>query len=232
MAAALAVAGALASCAGAARAQACTPSEASPARDAAGRSRHAGGARWYTNNEPITVHGARFVKYGLPRVVAAGLLEAVGEYDGVPVYVETGAAFSEVLYVPVGARCEVQPYQSMTGFHVVRAGPARPAGTPPALLDVTGCPRGADLYLFPSAELGSRPDWRAKLRHDSARYLGIAMAHRVVILTAEPRPYEVVLRWGGRAWRFPLVATPGHTVEVHARPPSLVSCTVPDYPVM
>jgi len=73
---------------------------------------NAQGADWYVNNAPITFNGNRYVKYGLPRVLGVGDVNNVGSYENVPVFAEPSAATPpEVIYVPVGSRCEFQPYQ-------------------------------------------------------------------------------------------------------------------------
>lgn len=203
-----------------------------PAHDSAGRSRYAENARWYLDNEVITVHDRRYVKYGLPRAVEPGGLELIGDHEGVPLYVETGVAEVYVVFVLANERCEVQPYEANRALVVVRPDSTPPPpGTAPAVVGITGCPRGAGLYLFPAAELGGSR-WRAKLRRGSARYLGVARQVTALVLTDRPRPYEAVLQWQGRAWRFPLEVAPGRHAEVRARPPSLITCIVPSYPVM
>jgi len=201
----------------------CHLPNAYPAADAAGRPRHAEGAGWYVNNEVVTVFGRSYVKYGLPRSVEPGELTWIGEHEGVPVYVETGKAEVYVIYVLANARCEVQPYEAHRALFVVRPdSAAAPSATAPAELGITGCPRGADLYLFPAAELAG-PRWRAKLRRDSTRYLGVAREVAVLVLTQRVRAYDVVLQWRGRAWRFPVEAAPSRRAEVHARPPAPIS---------
>jgi hypothetical protein len=73
---------------------------------------YAAGSTWYINNEPITVNGRRYVKYGLPRVLGANEVSRTADFNGVPVFAETGATgATEVLYVPVRPGCEFQPYQ-------------------------------------------------------------------------------------------------------------------------
>lgn len=73
---------------------------------------YAMGMTWFINNEPITVNGRRYVKYGLPRVLGVSEVARAGEYMGVPVFAEAGAAgMTEVLYLPVRPGCEFQPYQ-------------------------------------------------------------------------------------------------------------------------
>jgi hypothetical protein len=71
------------------------------------------GKPFYVNNEPVTLNGKTFVKYGLPRVLTAGELkpEPLGFKDGVPFYVAKETYGAEVAYLltqPVG--CEFQPY--------------------------------------------------------------------------------------------------------------------------
>ncbi|HEX9937849.1 MAG TPA: hypothetical protein VGB15_12030 [Longimicrobium sp.] len=74
---------------------------------------NAASATWYINNEPITFNGRRYVKYGLPRVLGATDVNNVGNVQGVAAFAEpsANAEAPEVIYVPVGSRCEFQPYQ-------------------------------------------------------------------------------------------------------------------------
>ncbi|HST61733.1 MAG TPA: hypothetical protein VLK84_23740 [Longimicrobium sp.] len=73
---------------------------------------YAAGMTWFINNEPITVNGRRYVKYGLPRVLGVSEVARTGDYMGVPVFAEAGATgATEVLYLPVRPGCEFQPYQ-------------------------------------------------------------------------------------------------------------------------
>jgi hypothetical protein len=73
---------------------------------------YAAGATWYINNEPITVNGRRYVRYGLPRVLGVNEVTRSADYMGVTVFSEAGAQGTpEVLYIPVRPGCEFQPYQ-------------------------------------------------------------------------------------------------------------------------
>jgi hypothetical protein len=73
---------------------------------------YAAGMTWFINNEPITVMGRRYVKYGLPRVLGVNEVARMGDYMGVPVFAEAGATgATEVIYLPVRPGCEFQPYQ-------------------------------------------------------------------------------------------------------------------------
>jgi hypothetical protein len=82
---------------------------------------YAAGATWFINNEPVMVMGRRYVKYGLPRVLGVNEVTRVGEYQGVSVFAETGATGTpEVLYLPVRAGCEFQPYQTEIKAGAVR----------------------------------------------------------------------------------------------------------------
>jgi hypothetical protein len=86
-----------------------------------GMTGYAAGASWFINNEPVMVMGRRYVKYGLPRVLGVNEVTRVGEYQGVSVFAETGATGTpEVLYVPVRAGCEFQPYQTEIKAGAVR----------------------------------------------------------------------------------------------------------------
>ncbi len=73
---------------------------------------YAAGAPWFINNEPVTVMGRRYVRYGLPRVLGINDVSRVADYQGIPVFAEAGMTGTpEVLYVPVRPGCEFQPYQ-------------------------------------------------------------------------------------------------------------------------
>ena len=73
---------------------------------------YAAGATWFINNEPITVMGRRYVRYGLPRVLGVNEVRRMGDFQGIPVFAEAGMTGTpEVLYVPVRPGCEFQPYQ-------------------------------------------------------------------------------------------------------------------------
>lgn len=87
---------------------------------AAGAAPYASGAAWYVQNELITVGGRRFVKFGTPRVLGVNDVVRAGEYQGIPVFAEAGAARTEVLYVPVRPGCEFQPYQTDVKVGAVR----------------------------------------------------------------------------------------------------------------
>lgn len=73
-------------------------------------------ATWFINNEAVPFNGAKFVKYGLPRVLAPMEITKTGAYKGVGVYTESGMTEAElktveVIYIPVRSGCEFQPYQ-------------------------------------------------------------------------------------------------------------------------
>ena len=68
---------------------------------------------WYRDSDPITFEGRRYVKYGLPRVLALDEVEFAGEHDGLAVV--TGGTLpgqsAPTLFVLTGpASCEFQPY--------------------------------------------------------------------------------------------------------------------------
>jgi len=68
---------------------------------------------WYINNEAVPYKGAKFVKYGLPRVLGSTEVTRSGEHGGVGIYTEAGLPDDqvEVIYIPVRSGCEFQPYQ-------------------------------------------------------------------------------------------------------------------------
>ncbi|HEV2735709.1 MAG TPA: hypothetical protein VGV85_12765, partial [Longimicrobiaceae bacterium] len=73
---------------------------------------YAGGATWYINNEPITINGRRYVRFGLPRVVSPTDVTRTGEYQGVGVFTDASATGTpDVIYIPVRPGCEFQPFQ-------------------------------------------------------------------------------------------------------------------------
>lgn len=74
--------------------------------------RHGRSRSWYVNNEPITVRGRGYVKYGLPRVLGLDEVVWFAEHDGLAVAAEAGVPRPEVVYVLVDpAGCGFQPYQ-------------------------------------------------------------------------------------------------------------------------
>jgi hypothetical protein len=78
-------------------------------------------ARWFVEGTLLYLGRHTYVKYGLPLVVDANLLQRFGSVGVVPVFVEPAASRPpEVLYVPVRPGCEFQPYQ-----YEVKAGGVR-----------------------------------------------------------------------------------------------------------
>lgn len=70
---------------------------------------------WYVNSESIDYdpENVCFVRYGLPRVVELDSVARLGSWRGVPVFRErSNTATPMVIYVPVRAGCELQPYQT------------------------------------------------------------------------------------------------------------------------
>ena len=73
---------------------------------------YAAAASWYINNEPITVNGQAYIKYGLPRILAINEIEKTSSFQTIGVYTERGTkGVAEVIYIPVKPGCEFQPYQ-------------------------------------------------------------------------------------------------------------------------
>lgn len=68
-------------------------------------------AGWYVNNEAIIFRGMRYIRYGLPRVLAIDEIERAGEYGGVPIFIEAGDTTSvPILYLPSRPGCEFAPF--------------------------------------------------------------------------------------------------------------------------
>ena len=83
------------------------------------------------------------------------------------------------------------------------------------------------MFLFPAAEIAADPAWRSKLAVRGPYHLGAAYYHHVVVFSATPQPYDVVLAYRGRAWRYRIDAIPGRETRVDARPPQMADCKVP-----
>jgi hypothetical protein len=82
---------------------------------------YASGAPWFIANEPIVASGRRFVKYGLPRTIAASDLRRAGDYQGIPLFAARNSAGEpEVLFVPIRSGCEFQVYQTEVNTGAVR----------------------------------------------------------------------------------------------------------------
>lgn len=77
-------------------------------------------ARWYADNEPITVNRSRYIKYGLPRVLGPTDVVPAGSYQGVTLFAEPAEPPArgtrvDVYYLPVTPDCQFQPYQGGHG---------------------------------------------------------------------------------------------------------------------
>jgi len=77
-----------------------------------GTQAYAAGRTWFVQGEPLTVLNRRYVRFGLTRVIQPAELSRVAEHMGVPIFAPVGQTTApDVIYVPVGPRCEFQPYQ-------------------------------------------------------------------------------------------------------------------------
>jgi hypothetical protein len=76
-------------------------------------STYAGNASWYLETAPISVAGARYVKYGLPRVLRTADVVPVATFRGVTVFAEPAASRDrpDVVYLPTRPGCEFQAYE-------------------------------------------------------------------------------------------------------------------------
>ncbi|HVV83742.1 MAG TPA: hypothetical protein VHE35_11790 [Kofleriaceae bacterium] len=89
------------------------------ADDCPGDADGAAAKSWYIDAQPLTLYGARYEKYGLPRVLGAGDVKRGAVTDGIAVFVVPGTPSPpDVVYVPVHAGCEFQPYQ-LAGYPAV-----------------------------------------------------------------------------------------------------------------
>ena len=72
---------------------------------------------FFIQDGPVSFGDRRYIRFGLPRVIAPGDLARVGEFHGVPVFAEAGApAGLELVYLPVRPGCEFQPYRMESGL--------------------------------------------------------------------------------------------------------------------
>ena len=74
------------------------------------------GRDWFVGNEEITVNGATYAKWGLPRVYGFDELAHLAEYDSVGVFRdagddEAGQTPDSVFVMLRPAGCELQPYR-------------------------------------------------------------------------------------------------------------------------
>ena len=75
------------------------------------------GRDWYRTDAQITVEGLGWVKFGTSTTFPMDQLQRIGEYDGVPVYVRTGATapYTEI-YLPLCAPANTyQTYRPVEG---------------------------------------------------------------------------------------------------------------------
>ena len=67
---------------------------------------------FFVQDRPVCFQNREYVRFGLSRIVTPADLNRVGEFQGVPVFAETGApARPGVVYLPVRPGCEFQPCQ-------------------------------------------------------------------------------------------------------------------------
>ena len=72
---------------------------------------------FFIQDGPVSFGDRRYIRFGLPQVIAPGELARVGEFQGVPVFTEAGAsARPELVYLPVRPGCEFQPYRIESGL--------------------------------------------------------------------------------------------------------------------
>jgi hypothetical protein len=82
---------------------------------------YAGTQRWFVDGEAVRFGGRRWVKFGLTQPLTQTEAVRVGEYRGVPVYrTHDKSAPTDVLYLPVTAGCEFQPFRMMEDVARVR----------------------------------------------------------------------------------------------------------------
>jgi hypothetical protein len=81
---------------------------------------YAAETQWYRDAEPIAFGDRRWIRFGLARELDPDELRRVGEYREVPVFIREETV--EVIYLPVGQRCEFQPYQPEVEVREVRGG--------------------------------------------------------------------------------------------------------------
>jgi hypothetical protein len=74
---------------------------------------------WLTLGEPVLIGETEYRPFGLSRNVQPGELDFAGSTGGADYYVAGGeAAPPAVIYFPVGAACELQPYRSVETIRV------------------------------------------------------------------------------------------------------------------
>ena len=84
---------------------------------------YAAGATWFINSDVVSFNNQNYVKFGLPRVLGVSEVTRIGDYQGVSVFAEPGAAGGntpDIIYVPVRPGCEFQPYQKEVKVRNVR----------------------------------------------------------------------------------------------------------------
>lgn len=82
-------------------------SVATPAFEAADR-------KWFIDSETVSFAGGTYGKYGLPRQLSPMEIEAAGDKDDLPIFIEAGHYVDEpeVIYIMVkSADCSFQPYE-------------------------------------------------------------------------------------------------------------------------
>jgi hypothetical protein len=85
---------------------------------------YAAGVDWYVKGEMVRVPGRKHAleRYGLTRVLAPNEVKRIGEYRGVPLFVDAfhDGGVPDVVYLFVRPGCEFQPYQQAYTVGAVR----------------------------------------------------------------------------------------------------------------
>jgi hypothetical protein len=78
---------------------------------------------WFIRDEPITVEGRRYVKFGTERVFRAGELAYAGLYLDLPLFTRADAPRPpEALFIPTRFDCRFQGYRLSDDVSSVRGG--------------------------------------------------------------------------------------------------------------
>lgn len=76
------------------------------------RGAYAAGTTWYITADSVRVENRRYTRVGLPQVIEAGRLARAGEFQGVGVFAEAGAARpAGTVYLPLSPGCVFQEYR-------------------------------------------------------------------------------------------------------------------------
>jgi hypothetical protein len=164
--------------------------EPAPARVAANEA-------WYRTGQPVIYRGDAFYPAGAQVFFNGNVMVMVGEFRGVPVYVDPTIETGSIVYIPVGGGV-MQPYEKLRAGELAGTSGSRTPSFPPApatSLEMTPQPVGTAGTVVAPAAVGAAGSAPAVARTPAAG----------AVITIAPnttaRGRGIWVAWNGEQWR-------------------------------